>query len=81
MYCREQHPPVKQIDLFLAYLAAWTCSLKIKPTLVWTVNLTLSCSLRASEMSTTKLVSVCRSIVSVLGCRHKQQDTGEEHGQ
>ena len=42
-------------------------------TLVCTVNLTFSCSLRASDISTSRDVSVCRSIVSALVCC--RQDT------
>ena len=42
--------------------------LQTAPTLVCTVNLTFSCSLRASEMSTIREVSVSRSTVSDLGC-------------
>lgn len=42
-------------------------------TLVWTVNLTFSCSLRASEMSTIKLVSVARSTLAVRTCKNMQR--------
>lgn len=38
-----------------------------KQTLVWTVNLTLSLSLRASEMSTWSMASFCRSTFTALG--------------
>ncbi|TNN87342.1 hypothetical protein EYF80_002543 [Liparis tanakae] len=44
-------------------------TLKDTLTLVWTVNLTLSLSLRASEMSTCNVASVCRSTFTARGCR------------
>lgn len=44
-----------------------------RPTLVCTVNLTLSRSLNASEMSTTSEVSD-RSIVSLRGCNRQKDD-------
>lgn len=49
------------------------------PTLVWTVNLTLSCSLRASEISITNEVSLLKSTVTACNNRHDQCSQIEQY--
>ena len=61
---------------FHLYLLRELLDIQVKSlTLVWTVNLTLSLSLRASEMSTCNVASVCRSTFTARGYKMTHTQT------